>query len=236
MEKSVIPETLVLKNGEKNFEVTLLLVKGASQCILFAPGLGGSPLRHLGFLQIFAKNGISVVAPHFELLTSSIPTKAELLERSQRLALVESEFCTHYTSITGIGHSLGTVILLMHAGATAWTRTREAIVFEGKKIMSRLVLLAPAADFFPAPSSLASVKVPIQIWAGEKDIITPPSQAIYLKEMLDNQTQVEMHIEKNAGYFTFMNTLPPYITDSYAGREIFLLSLGEKINHFLTKN
>lgn len=233
MGKSIRPETFVLKNADKVFEVTLLQVKGATQCILFAPGLGGSPMRHIGLLQTFTQHGISVVAPHFDLLTSSLPSKAELLERSQRLALAEDEFCTQYMSIAGVGHSLGAVILLMHVGATAWTSAREPVIFEGRKVLSQLVLLAPPTDFFPVPTSLASVKVPVQIWAGAKDIITPPTQAKLLKEALNNKTQTELYIVEDVGHFTFMNTLPPHVTDSHPSREVFLMRLGEKASQFI---
>ncbi|MGC0989227.1 alpha/beta hydrolase [Pantoea agglomerans] len=227
-------ETSVIRHADRNFDITLLKVNEASQCILFAAGAGGSPLRHLELLQTFSHNGISVVAPHFERLTSSTPSKADLLERSQRLALARDAFCQHYASITGIGHSLGTVILLMHAGAKAWTRTGEKVTYAGRQDLNQLVLLAPPADFFRAPSALASVKVPVRIWTGEKDTLTPPSQALFIKEELDNRTETELSVVKDAGHFTFMNILPPHITDTHPSRDAFLLNLGEEIARFVT--
>jgi len=227
-------ETFFIRNAGKDFEVTLLRAKEASQCILFAAGAGGSPLRHLELLQTFSRNGISVVAPHFERLSSSTPAKADLLERSQRLALARDKFCQHYASFTGVGHSLGTVILLMHTGATAWTRTREKVIYAGKQDLNQLVLLAPPADFFRAPSALASVKVPVKIWTGEKDTLTPPSQALFIKSELDIRTKTELCVINDAGHFTFMNTLPPHITDTHPSRESFLLNLGEEISRFVT--
>lgn len=234
MIKRIGVETSIVKHADKNVEVTLLQVKEATRCILFVAGLGGSPLRHLELLQTFTRQGISVVAPHFERLTSPFPSRAELLERSQRLALAGNNFCNHYASITGVGHSLGTVILLMHAGATAWTKARESVVFDGRQRLNQLVLLAPPADFFRAPSALASVNLPVQIWAGEKDSVTPLSEALFLNAALAHHTQTELHVVKDAGHFTFMNTLPPHVTDSFASRDTFLLDLGEKISHFVT--
>lgn len=232
MNNSAKVETALLSNAGKEFEVTLLRAKEARHGILFAAGAGGSPLRHLGLLQTFSRNGISVVAPHFERSTSPMPSKADLLERSQRLALAQSEFGQHYASITGVGHSLGTVILLMHAGATAWTRTGEKVTYSGRQYLNQLVLLAPPADFFSAPSALASVQVPVKIWTGGKDTLTPPSQALFIQSEI--QTVTDVYVVNDAGHFTFMNTLPPHITDSHPSRESFLLNLGEEISRFVS--
>ncbi|MDH2067271.1 alpha/beta hydrolase [Pantoea sp. GD03673] len=234
MDMRVNQETLELEIAEKNFDVTLFQVSDATDCILFAPGLGGSPLRHMGLIQTFAHHGISVVAPHFELLTSPFPTKAELIERVQRLDLAAEKFCSHYVSVSGVGHSLGAAVSLIYAGATAWSSAREAVSFNGHIILNRLVLLAPPADFFPAPLSLASINVPLQIWAGEKDVITPPLQATFLHQSLNAQTYSELHIAENAGHFTFINALPPRVTDPHPSRNEFLMSLGEKISQFIT--
>lgn len=233
MNNSVKVETALLSNAGKEFEVTLLGAKEARHCILFAAGAGGSPLRHLGLLQTFCRNGISVVAPHFERSNSPLPSKADLLERSQRLALAQSECGQHYASITGVGHSLGTVILLMHAGATAWTRNGEKVTYSSRQYLNQLMLLAPPADFFKAPSALASVQVPVKIWTGEKDTLTPPSQALFIQSELEVQTVTDVCVVKDAGHFTFMNTLPPHITDPHPSRESFLLSLGEEISRFV---
>nr|WP_249192891.1 alpha/beta hydrolase [Yersinia sp. Marseille-Q3913] len=224
----------MLTSGNSVFEVTVLQAESATRCILFAAGFGGDPSRHLGLLQTFARHGISVVAPHFARLESAIPTKSELLERSHRLALAVDEYCPQNMSIAGVGHSIGTVILLMHVGAEASTLTGEQLVFRGKKVLGRLVLFTPPTDFFRRSGSLVSVKVPIQIWAGGKDLLTPPAQAAFLKETLGAQTQVEMRVVEDAGHFTFMNELPPHVNDPHPERDAFLLSLSDEVRRFLT--
>ncbi|MFC6377251.1 alpha/beta hydrolase [Tatumella terrea] len=233
MNDSIRPETLQLSNADSEFDVTLFRAKDATECILFASGLGGNPLRHLEFLQGIARQGISVIAPHFELLSSPFPVKAELLERVQRLDVTAAEFCTNYRSLTGVGHSLGTVILLMQAGAIASTRAREEVAFNGKKIPDRLVLLAPPADFFRAPRSLNSVRIPVEIWMGAMDKVTPPSQAIFLNELLKEHAGGGVHIIEDAGHFTFMNTLPPQVIDPHPSRNEFLQWLAGKVSQFI---
>ncbi|MDV7023937.1 alpha/beta hydrolase [Atlantibacter subterranea] len=234
MDITVTPKTSELKIADRNFDVTLFQVRDSTKCILFASGLGGSPLRHMGLIQVFARHGISVVAPHFELLTSPFPTKSELIERVQRLDLAAEKFCTHYVSVSGVGHSLGAAILLIHAGAKARTSAREHVSFEGKSALDRLVLLTPPADFFSAHLSLVSVKAPVQIWAGDQDTITPPTQAHFLHQSLKVHSSSELHIVENAGHFTFMNTLPPQVIDPHPSRTDFLLRLGEKISRFVS--
>lgn len=225
-------ETAVIQHAGKDFEVTLLRAKEARQCILFAAGAGGSPLRHLALLQTFNRNGIAVIAPHFDRLTSPTPSKIDLLDRSQRHALALDNFGHDYESIAGVGHSLGTVILLMHVGAEAWTRAGEKVTFAGSQVLNQLFLLAPAADFFKAPSALASLNVPVKIWTGAKDALTPPSQALFMQS--ESETVIDVCVVKDAGHFTFMNTLPPHIIDTHPSRESFLLSLGEEISRFVT--
>lgn len=235
MKACIAPEKIAIGPAHEKFDVMLLPAKDATCCVLFAAGLGGNPEYYLDLLNIFSLHGISVVAPYFALLPSPFPVGAELLERSQRLALARQEFCSHAIPVTGIGHSLGTVILLMHAGAKASTSIRETVCFDGGSPLSRLVLLAPAADFFRAPDSLNQVNLPVQIWAGHRDSITPPSQAKFLQECLTRQTETELHTIKEAGHFTFMSKLPPHVTDPHPARETALAAMGEKIVAF-TKN
>lgn len=121
----------------------------------------------------------------------------------------------------------------MQAGVTAWTSTRESISYESRIALDRLVLLTPHADFFPEPLSLSSVKIPLQIWAGDKDVITPPSQARFLHKALNVHSYSELHIVENAGHFTFMNTLPPKTTDPHPSRNDFFLGLGETVSRFI---
>ncbi|QDY44230.1 alpha/beta hydrolase (plasmid) [Candidatus Pantoea soli] len=227
------PETFALINAGRRFAVTVLRVEGATQCVLFAPGRGGDPVRHMAFLQSLAARGISVVAPHFALLTSPFPAGAELLERVQRLHLAAETFCTDGISVSGVGHSLGAVILLIYAGAIATTRARDAVSFEGPTLLERLVLLAPPADFFHAPHALTALNTPLQMWAGDKDVITPPAQARFLQAAVADRVCAELHIVENAGHFTFMNTLPPQVTDPHPSRNDFLQALAENVSQFL---
>lgn len=97
----------------------------------------------------------------------------------------------------------------------------------------RLVLFTPAADFFRAPGALASVDAPILLWAGEKDTVTPPAQAAFLKEALEPGSPVEIRLVAEAGHFTFMHELPPHISDPHPDRNGFLTSFTDDVCRFV---
>jgi pimeloyl-ACP methyl ester carboxylesterase len=226
--------TSLLGRGDDAFNVTVLQADADVGCVLFAAGLGGNPARHLGLLQTIAAYGFSVVAPHFEMLASSVPTKAELIARIRRLDLAMNEYCSPGLPVSGVGHSIGTVALLVLAGAEASTLAGDRLAFEAERTLERLVLLAPPTDFFRRSGSLASVHTPMQIWAGGKDTITPPAQAHFLKETLGSQTQIDLQLVEDAGHFSFMNELPPHVSDPHPDRDAFIQRLGVEASRFLS--
>jgi pimeloyl-ACP methyl ester carboxylesterase len=107
------------------------------------------------------------------------------------------------------------------------------MTFTTGRSLDRLALFAPPTDFFRRPDALARVQIPIQIWVGGKDTITPAVQANFLKEALADQTHIEIILAEEAGHFTFMNELPPNVTDPHPERTAFLQSLAEDVNRFL---
>ena len=179
---------------------------------------------------------MTVVAPHFDMLASPIPTKAELLERTQRLSQAAAQHCPPGLPVAGVGHSIGTVALLLLAGAEADTFAGDQVKAEAmtaRPSMDRLVLLAPPADFFRRTGSLAPINQPLQVWAGGKDTITPPAQAEFLRHAVKASTPVDVRVVEDAGHFTFMDELPPHVTDPHPDRKAFLQSLGEEVCRFL---
>lgn len=221
------------KEGDKVFEVMVLQPASASRCVLFAAGRGGNPLRHLGLLQALADAGMLVIAPHFDMLASSAPTGAELSERIRRLSLAAVRHCPSGLPVAGLGHSIGTVALLLLAGAEADTLAGERVRAEPGFPFDRLALLASPTDFFRRSSSLGSLKVPVQVWVGDRDAITPPAQAAYLREAIDGVVPVDIRVVEGAGHFSFMNELPPHVVDTHPDRDGFLRSLADELRRFL---
>ena len=75
------------------------------------------------------------------------------------------------------------------------------------------------------------MRVPVRIWAGAKDSITPPARARLLKEALSGPA--EICLDEEAGHFSCMDELPPDITDSHPDRSKFLASLADDVGQFV---
>jgi pimeloyl-ACP methyl ester carboxylesterase len=223
-----------LNDGADSFEVTVVEAAEPSHVVLFSVGGGGNPERHLPLLTTLADHGCSVLAPHFGRLVSSIPTENDLLSRVRRLRLALDHIMRPGLPTAGVGHSIGATMLLALVGAQAWTRTGQCVSITSDTRFDRLVLLAPATDFFRPPGALDGVRLPILAWAGTKDEITPPAQTEFLNDVIGTSAPMEMHIVEGAGHFTFMNDLPPQTTDPFPNRDAFLADLAETMCRFIT--
>ena len=205
------------------------------KCVgLFAVGRGGNPWRHISLLRSIAGYGCTIIAPHVDMLASSVPTKAELDTRIRRLEAAADAYARTDLPIAGIDHSIGTAVLLALAGGEARTLAGDRVMSGSKWKFTRLALFAPPADFFRHPGALGSVNVPIRIWAGGKDRVTPPTQAVFLKGVLASQAPVEVCLDEDAGHFTYMDEPPPHIRDPHPDRRTFLVSLASDVGQFIT--
>jgi hypothetical protein len=201
--------------------------------VLFAVGRGGNPSRHLPLLRSVAGLGCTVIAPHFDMLISLVPTKEELDKRVRRLEASATEYFKTDLPLVGIGHSIGGVTLLALAGGEAQTLAGDTLISGSKLKFDRLALFAPPTDFFRRAGALKLVRVPIRIWVGAKDSITPPAQAQYLKEVLLLQAPIDICLDEEAGHFSYVDELPPNITDSHSNRSKFLASLANDVGRFV---
>jgi pimeloyl-ACP methyl ester carboxylesterase len=223
-----------VRDGAETFNVTMIESNQTpKRMVLFAVGRGGNPWRHLPLLRSVARLGCLVIAPHLDLLTSLIPTKEELDRRVRGLEASAAEYLKTGLPIAGIGHSIGTVTLLALAGGKAQTLAGDLVMSGSTVKFDRLALFAPPTDFFRRPGALKSVRVPIRIWVGAKDSIVPPAQASFLKEVLALQGPIEICLDEEAGHFSYMDELPPNVTDSHPDRSRFLASLAKDVGQFV---
>ena len=222
-----------MQDGAASFELTLLEAARPSRLALFAVGGGGNPERHAPLLEALAARGCSVVAPHFERLTSPRVTADLLLLRARRLQLALDAVAQPGLPIVGVGHSIGTALLLALAGGQIWMGPAGPLPIARDARLERLALLAPATSFFAVPGALDAVRTPLLVWAATEDAITPPAQAQLLADTLGARLRVDLRVEPGAGHFSFLHTPPPHALEPLADREAFLARLSAEVSDFL---
>jgi pimeloyl-ACP methyl ester carboxylesterase len=226
---------LSVSDGTDSFDVALFEAAAPSAAVLFAVGGGGNPERHLPLLMSLQERGCTVAAPYFERLVTPVPTEADLLIRARRLHLALAQIAQPRLPTTGVGHSIGATMLLALAGGQAWMRDRTRLDIASEPRLARLVLMAPATDFFRAPGALEAVGLPIQVWAAAKDVITPPAQAEFLRQALADRVAIDLHVVEDADHFSFINVRPPQTSESLPNREAFLAELAANVIRFVAR-
>lgn len=225
--------TQVLQDGAESFEVSVYEATTASPVVLFAVGSGGQPERHTSLLGSLAKSGFTVIAPHFERLTTPMPRETDLTLRARRLSLALDKFLQSGTTAVGVGHSIGAATLIALAGGQMWLGPGRRVNIAPDSRFTRLALLAPPTGFFQALGALDALRIPMLAWVGSEDSITPPAQTEWLAHaMLDWQT-VDVRITEGAGHFSFMDQTPPQITEPLSNKQAFLQEHSSEVCKFL---
>lgn len=222
--------TISLTHDSSSFNALYFNAEGASRAILFAVGSGGNPERHLPLLQHLHERGMTVIAPYFERLVTSGPDAGMLLDRAARLRAAFRH--VHKLQVAGIGHSIGATLLLAMAGGNMFTAPGAPLPVVPDTPMDKLVLFTPPTGYFDAPGALDKVLCPVQVWAGELDAVTPPVQLAVLQRRLPGR--LDARLVEHAGHFTFMNVLPPGMSDSMEDREKFLQHLAKEVETFVS--
>jgi alpha-beta hydrolase superfamily lysophospholipase len=222
-----------LKDANGQFAVTVLGPDNGARIVLFGVGFGGDPGRHKPLLKRLSDNACTVVAPHFERPASLFPTETELSARARRMRLALDSVARPNVPVAGVGHSIGAAILLALAGGCARVRSGRMAAIDPDERLGRLVLMAPATDFFQVPGSLDDVRIPILAFAGTEDNVTPASRVTSLQRSVGDPSAVEVNVVKGAGHFSFMNTPPPNTVEPLSDRDSFLAALGDKILAFI---
>lgn len=222
-----------LQDKSASFQVSVRAATASSQAVIFAVGAGGNPERHVTLLDTLTEAGCTVIAPHFQRLSSLEPTEAELTLRARRICLALNAFVQPDAAVTGVGHSIGATMLLALAGGQMWSRLAQRINVKADERLTRLALIAPPTGFFQAPSALNAVHLPIQIWVGSADSITPPAQSEWLAQTMSAWQTVDVRIIDGAGHFSFMDQPPPNTIEPLKNKQAFLREYSREICHFV---
>lgn len=217
-----------------SFDALILKACNPIKCIIFAVGSGGNPERHLPLLISLYEKNYTVIAPFFERITSSVPSAEELLIRKENLLAALDFIGDPSLEIVGLGHSIGATLLVALAGGEMYMRSGERLPIARDNRLKKLVLLTPPTGFFQAPNALDFVNIPLQVWSGSCDTITPPEQINVLRNGLPTSTVAEFYVAEGAGHFSFMNTLPPNVNDSMENRHDFLIKLSNEVSKFIS--
>jgi alpha-beta hydrolase superfamily lysophospholipase len=225
---------LLLSDDDENFSVTFVKPTEPKIAVLFAVGAGGNPERHLPLLNALAQQGCAVVAPHFERFISTRPSPAELELRARRLRLALDAANPRELPVAGVGHSIGSAMLLALAGAQMWMSPNSKLEIKPDTRLKKLVLMTPATGFFQSPGALDALSLPMQVWAGSLDTVTPPEQALLIEQGTKGRATVDLRIKDGAGHFSFMNSPPPNTQEPLSDREQFLYEVTNEIIKFVS--
>ena len=228
-------ETKTLQDGSASFQVSLHEASKSAPVVVFAAGAGGHPERYLTLLQALAQAGCTVIAPHFERLTSPAPTQAELACRARRICLAVDEWALPGQTVTGVGHSIGAACLVALAGGTMSLRSGERVGIPPDRRLARLALLAPPTDFFRAPGALDALQASIGIWVGSQDGVTPAAQAEWLAQAVRESQTVAVRLTEGAGHFSFMDLPPPQTVEPLPDKQAFLERYSSEVCEFLVR-
>jgi predicted dienelactone hydrolase len=222
-----------LKDDAESFNVSVHLGDKNAPVVLFAVGSGGQPERYSTLLAALIDKGYTVIAPHFARLTSPFPTEEDLTMRARRLLLALHAFSQPNALVTGVGHSIGATLLIALAGGQLWLGPNYKVAMPVAANIQRIALLAPPTGFFQAPNALNNVTVPVLLWVGSKDNITPPAQSEWLAQSLPNSALVDLRITENAGHFSFMNLAPPKVIEPLHNKLGFIKSYTNTVANFV---
>jgi predicted dienelactone hydrolase len=197
------------------------LAEGRFPLVIISHGNGGTALVYRNIAQHLASHGYVVAMPeHYgnNRMDNSLSESIDnLIFRPYHLHLVietllgDSNFSNDLLAdkIAVIGHSFGGYTALALAGGNPSTREGVPIEVQHDTRVKAIVLMAPAAGWFFGEGALDSVQIPVSLWMGELDHITPRqwSSEIVLNGIPD-KSKIENHVVPLGGHFSFLTPFP----------------------------
>lgn len=207
-----------------DFDLFVLGPENNRGIVLFGSGSGGDPARYRTTLTAMADAGYRVLAPHHVRVAPDTATSDQLVERTRDL---KDALAQHGGDVDlpvfAVGHSIGGWASLCLAGALPRDRDGQPLPVPAEPRVSRLVLFAPPLGWFRGPGALDKLSVPVTVFVGERDIITPPATIEILHR---GRGPVDARILPRAGHFDFMDALPPRVeSDPALNQTVFLRDL-----------
>lgn len=200
---------------------------GTFPLVIVSHGSGGSPLTHRVLAAGLARQGFVVVLPEHPGNNRDnnelAGTHTLLADRPRQArygidwAYADATLRAHLIpdTVAVVGHSLGGYTALAVAGGRPWAAPHEAPDRQPHQVpvtpdarVRALVLLAPATPWFMAPGALEAVRVPMLVFMGEKDEMTPAWHAEVVKRGVPAGTLIDHRTVANAGHYSFLSPFP----------------------------
>jgi len=193
---------------------------GCCPLVIISHGGGGSHLLYRTIATHLAAKGFVVVAPEHagnnRRENTLQHTNENVVRRVKHLSLTIDAVLTDpllgahvdAAAVAAIGHSIGGTAVLALAGGVPWSRERLPIAVEHDSRVRAAVLLAPATEWYQAPDSLSGVQIPLLVYAGSLDTITPVWQAELVASGVDQSKPVTVVVVAGAGHYSFLSPFP----------------------------
>lgn len=195
--------------------------------VVISHGSGGSGLTHRDLGRHLARRGFLVLLPEHpgnNREDNHLAHTAAILEQRPRDVAAALDWAgspaghpweADLRHVGIVGHSLGGYTALALAGGRPTAFAREtpdgrphAIAVTPDPRVAALVLFAPAAPWFLADDSLASVRTPTLMLTGEHDRLTGDHGEL-IAARLPATTPLRHRVVEGAGHFSFLAPFPP---------------------------
>jgi predicted dienelactone hydrolase len=230
-------------------------VKGQHRpLVIMSHGSGSTPLVYRTLALYLAKHGFVVAMPEhpgnnrsnnsLEGTVANLEDRPRHVRQTIDAVIADPRLSQHVEAhhVAVMGHSVGAYTALALAGAQPWAGLGQKIKVDADSRVQALVLLAPSSGYFVPNDSLKNVHVPILMYGGEEDRITPKWQTQLILDLLPGRDQMTFHSVARAGHYSFLSPFPEAMkrpdfppSQDLPGfdRERFHEELNESIRSFL---
>jgi predicted dienelactone hydrolase len=84
------------------------------------------------------------------------------------------------------------------------------------------------------PGALAAVNVPVAVWSGTMDELSPPGRTQLIEAGVGARARVVRHVIEGANHFSFMDKPPPHTSETLSDRDAVLRVLHAEIARLAT--